>query len=315
MSDAVTEVTQTPEQQVEQAEADFSAGFDAVQAKASPEATPEKTEPAAEETAAPAKTDADATAETAKATEAEKPLIAGYTEEQLKAALGKGAAWETEVRKAFSKIGELNRTIQDISKALAAGKTTRKITAEQLKRVNEELPGLGDALAADLSDVLGSAEVAQAQAEEQAKEQGKPFDQDAFFKEKVAPLLEEVRAGANRNAEERLLRYAHPDYMTVIYADPKEGRWTPEFETWVKTLPAERQGQIQNSEDAIQVAGFVTEFKDWSQKQKKDKERNKTRLESAITPKGAAQQGGPVIKDDEALFNDGFNAAGKRYAR
>lgn len=243
-------------------------------------------------------------------TPAEKPaLIAGMTEEQWTAAVGKAANVEQlreEIRKNFGQYGELKRTLEDLSKKFAAGAGTgsaRKITAAMLKRVNEELPGLGDALAQDLSEVLGTAEAAQ----EKAESQGKTFDPDAYFKQAIVPALEQLESRANERAELRIVKSLHRDFETVVKST--------EFSAWLKTLPEERQKEIRDSEDGFVAADAVSEFKGFTDKQKKAKDQKKARLETAVTPQGASQAGGPVSKDDEALFNDGFKDAGRRYAR
>jgi hypothetical protein len=171
---------------------------------------------------------------------------------------------------------------------------------------------LGDALAADLSEVLGAAGAEQAKAE--AK--GQTFDQEKFWAEKVEPALKKTREEANLAAEEKVLRFAHPDYRKVIYANATDGKWTPEFEAWAKAQDPEKQKLIQNSEDAIQVAGFVTEFKAAAEKAKKEKEQKAKRLESAVTPRGVpGGVGSAQNEDEEAEFAKGFSKAGRQYAR
>lgn len=313
MTEAATEVTQTEEQIAAQEETDLSAGFNKVHGdKPSTEKTPDSK---VEQKAADAKpagneqttgTEVRTGATTVDEGKPKAPLIAGMTEEQLKAALGKGAAWETEVRKVFSKVGEINRTVQELSKAIAAGsnKSTRKITAEQLKRVSEELPGLGEALAQDLAGIFGDTEVATKQAEATAAAQGKPFDADAFFAEKIGPALETVKAQANESAQTELLEYMHPGYSATLK--------TPEFNTWLQSLPAARQKEVVESPRAVVAGKAIAEFKDWHAKAQKAQERNKTRLEGAITPKGGGSPPGQPTQDDEADFASGFKKATRK---
>lgn len=299
MTEAVVEqVVETPNAETE--DADFAKGF--AEARGVQPPAEEKTEPKPE-------VKVEVKVEEQAQAQAKPTLIAGMTEEQWNAAVAKAVDAETlrkEVRQNFGQIGELKRTLGEINTKLAAGAgsgAARKITAAMLKRVNEELPGLGDALAQDLSEVLGSAEVAQAKAESQ----GKAFDPDAYFKDAIVPALEKLEARANDRAELRIVKSIHRDFETVVKS--------PEFGGWLKTLPEPRQKEIRESEDGFVAADAVTEFKGYVEKQKKAKEQKTTRLEAAVTPQGAAQAGGPIQKDDEALFNDGFNTAGKKYAR
>lgn len=300
------------------AEADLSAGFDKVrgEAKPSPEAktAEKKSEPKAEEPkkeeAAPAAEPAKPAAETPVAEKpveapAEKPtLIAGMTEAEWTAAVAKGVgpvaeAMRAEIRKNFSQIGTINRTVQELQKKLSAGSPGRKITPEMLKRVNEELPGLGDALAHDLSEALGSAEVAQAAAESK----GQAFDQEKFFAEKIGPALQQIEDRANEKAELRIVKSIHRDFETVVKS--------PEFGAWLGTLTPERQTEVRESNDGFVAADAVTEFKVWKDKAEKEKAKKTTRLEAAITPKGGGAQSKPT-QDDEADFNAGYKKAAKK---
>lgn len=307
---AATEVTQTDEQIAAQAETDLSAGFDKVHGKVpSPEAKPADKvvdKPADALPAGNAVSEVK-TAVTPVEPAPKGPLIAGMTEVELKAALGKGAAWEAEVRKVFSKVGEINRTVQEMKTAIAAGgnkSSTRKITAEQLKRVSEELPGLGEALAQDLAAIFGETETSTAQAQAKAEAQGKPFDGEAYFAEKIGPALEVAKAQANEAAQTELLEFMHPDYGTTVNS--------PEFKAWLQSLPAERQKEVAESPRAVVAGRAITEFKDWSAKAQKAQERNKTRLEGAITPKGGGSPPGQPTQDDEADFAKGFKKATRK---
>lgn len=288
----------------EQEDADFAKGFDSAAAVAPADTKAEqKPEPQAE-----TKPEEKVEAKPEEKPVEQKPLIAGMTEEQWNAAVAKAVDAEglrTEVRKNFGQIGELKRTITELSQKLSASATpgaARKITAAMLKRVNEELPGLGDALAQDLSEALGAAEVAQ----QKAEDQGKAFDPKAFFTESVLPALQQVEARANERAELRIVKSIHRDFETVVK--------TPEFATWLGTLAPARQKEVRESEDGFVAADAVTEFKKYSDEQKKAKAKKQTRLEAATTPQGAGQAGGPTPKDEDAEFNAGFQQAGKKYA-
>lgn len=299
MTEAVIET-----QNAEQEDADFAKGFTDARPVEAPAEKPEA-KPATE--AVEAKPAVEAPKEEPKPT-----LIAGMTEEQWNAAVAKAVDAEGmrgEIRKNFGQFGELKRSFDDLSKKLAAGSPSaaRKITKEMLKRVNEELPGLGDALAQDLSDALGSVEAAQEQAQAKAENQGKAFDPDSFFKSVVVPALQEVEARNNERAELRIVKSVHRDFDTVVRS--------PDFAAWLKTLPEERQKEVRESNDGFVAADAVTEFKGYAEKQKKAKEQNKTRLEKALPAASAGGPSGPVSKDDEALFADGFKQADRKYAR
>lgn len=311
----MTEVVEAPN--AEQEDADFEKGFNEARAHEAP--AEKKPEQPAEKPEAEVASEPKAQAKPEEKTEAkpeEKPaeqkptLIGGMSEQDWNAAVAKAAgidALRQEIRKNFGQYGEVKRSLDDLAQKFAAGSQSgaarKKITAEMLKRVNEELPGLGDALAQDLSEVLGAAEAA----EKKAEDQGKAFNPDAFFAEKLAPALKELEARANERAELRIVKSIHRDFDTVVKSE--------EFRGWLDALPADRQKEIRESEDGFVAADAVTEFKDHSAKQKKAKEQKKTRLESAVTPQGAPSAAGPTPKDEDADFDQGFKEAGKKYAR
>lgn len=289
---------------VEDEEAAFAAGYEKTAQGDEPSPVAKPAESAAtESTAAAPKTE-----ETPKVEDPPAPgtLIAGMTEAELKAALGKSgeveARLQAEIRKNFGQIGEMNRTIKELKDSLAAAPSARKLT---LTKLRADFPDLADALEADLS----AADTATATAQAEAKTQGTTFDPDAYFAEKVGPALAEAEARANRNAEVRILKYAHPDYQTVIYADPKEGLYTDEFKAWNATQTPERQKLIQDSEDAIEIAGIVTEFKAWKAAQAKAAKSKKDRLENAVAPTSNGAAPPAPETDEDALMAKGYARA------
>lgn len=288
MTTDTTEVSQEEVVTTEQEDADFTAGFNKVHG----------IEPSTETPETPATTETVETPEEPAAQE--EPRVFGMTEAELKAQLNKGAAWEAQVRNAFGKIGEVNSAIQRIERALAAGKSGRKITPEMLAKVNAELPGLGTALAEDLSTILGAAEAAEVKAEAQAQAQGQAFDPKAFFEQQVAPAIAEAQARAVEAAQTELLESLQPDYVKTVN--------TPEFQKWLGKQTPERQAEIKDSTRAVVASKAIAEFKDVQAKAKQ----NKARLEGAITPKGGAPAQSRQTQDEEADFAAGFKKARNR---
>lgn len=299
-----TEQNLTAEQQQEADEA-FSAGYGEPAAKAADESKPVETATPGE--AAPAKKEEAAAAPAA----AEPVLINGMPEAEWNAAVARAAtplveAARAEIRKNFGQIGEVNKALKEIREQIAAGRSTtasrKKITAEALKRVDEELPGLGTALAADLAEFLDSpavaAEAATAQANAEAR--GQVFDAEAFFSTKIGPALAQLEARANERAELRIVKSMHRDFDQVVAS--------PEFGSWLGTLPAEEQTRIRDSEDGFVAADAVTDFKAWRTAQQQAKAKNKDRLKGAITPQGDRQPASHVSNDEEAAFAAGYDS-------
>jgi hypothetical protein len=305
VTEVVAEVTQTPEQIAAAAEASFVKGHEKVRGVEPTPDSPEKTETKAEPAA---EVKAEATAETKTEVKAEAqpepPKVFGLTEAEFKAEMAKagsaGAKVNEEVRKVYSKIGEINRTVQELTKNLSAGKTSRKITAEALKRVNDELPGLGKALAEDLSEILGGAEVAQAT----AQTQGQPFDPDKYHAEKLAPALEAMEARIVKVSEEaqtELLAYMHSDYEDFLKTDT--------FKAWLQTLPADRREFVVTSPRAVVAGSAITEAKKWAEAKQKAEKKANERLEAAIPPKGSNAAPVQHTPDEEDSFRKGYKKA------
>lgn len=290
------------DQAAQEAEAAFSAGYGEPDAKASDQPDPAET----------------ATTDSSKAAKAVEPvpakpepvLINGVPEAEWNAAVAKAATplveqARAEIRKNFGQIGEVNKALKEIREQLAAGGSTvsrKKITAEALKRVNEELPGLGDALAQDLADFLDSpavaAQAATAQAAAEAK--GQTFDPKAFFETMIGPALAQVEARTNERAELRIVKSMHRDFDQVVAS--------PEFSAWLGTLPAEEQAHIRDSEDGFVAADAVTDFKAWRTAQQQAKTKNQNRLTRAVTPQGDAVPSSHIANDEESAFDAGFKS-------
>ena len=296
-----TEVQQPQVQSAEQVEADeaFSAGFGDAPAQAATETGPVE---GASTEAKPV---------TDKTVAAPEPvLINGVPEAEWNAAVAKAAGplveqARAEIRKNFGQIGEVNKALKDIQAKLAAGGTPaarKKLTSEALKRVNEELPGLGDALAQDLSEFLDSPAVAAeaAAAKETAEAKGQTFDPEAFFTQKIGPALAQIEDRANQKAELRIVKSVHRDFETVVQS--------PEFAGWLGTLPAERQKTIRESDDGFIAADAVTEFKAHRDKSVKAKADKTNRLESALTPSGDRRPSSHVSNDEDADFDKGYKS-------
>ena len=295
-----TEPAQTPEQVTE----GFATGYNRAKGLEQPEKTEAtadtKTEPEKKsETTEPAKTEP-AVVEPVK--------VLGFTEAELRAELGKTGAVsklvEKEISKVYGKIGEIGRTIQTLQQGLATSKTGRKITPEALKRVNEELPGLGTALAQDLTEILGGAEAAQAAAEGK----GQIFDADKYHAEKIAPALAEMQARivkakdeATESAQSELLTYMHPDYEVFIKSDT--------FKSWLQTQPADRRKEVVTTPRAVVAGKAIAEAKQWAEAKKKEAAKAKSKLDAAIP---ATKGGAAAIQqapDASASFRRGYTRA------
>ena len=294
---AVAQTAEQTQAAAVEAEEAFSAGYGEPEAKAPGEQSP--AENATNEGAQPVK-------EAAAAPAVVQPvLINGMPEAEWNAAVARAATplveqARAEIRKNFGQIGEVNKALKEIRDNIAAGGSTasrKKLTAEALKRVNEELPGLGDALALDLAEFLDSPATA---AKAAAEASGQVFDAEAFFSTKIGPALSQLEARANERAELRIVKSMHRDFDQVVIS--------PEFVAWLGTLPAEEQTRIRESEDGFVAADAVTDFKAYRKAQGQAKANNQNRLQSALTPSGDKQPGSHIANDEESAFDAGFKS-------
>lgn len=299
MAEQVTEQQEVVEQEQvtqteKEADASFAAGYNkakGIEAKVEKPDTEEKTE--VTETTEPAQNNVVATVEPVK--------VFGMTEQEFKTALTQagqgGVQANVEVRKAFGKIGEISRTLQDLSKNLSA-KGGRKITVDKLKRVEAELPGLGAALAQDLSEALDGAEQAQAA----AAEKGQQFDPEKYHNEKVAPALSAIEtrlAEVTDGIQSSLLSFMHPGWKSYLKTD--------DFKNWLKTLPDARKTAVIDSPHAEDAGQAIADAKTWAEQQKKAAKKQQNKLEAAVGPQGTGAAPVKQQLDDEAAFRKGYN--------
>lgn len=250
-------------------------------------------EPPADELAAAPEPQASEDAPETPAAEEPAPqqtLIAGLTEEQVKALLLKAGEVDTlaeRIEKSFGKFGELNRTIQQLQQQRSGG----QLSAASLKRLSEEFPEMAEMLASDLNEALSGTGGA-----------GQPaFDPDQFD-QVLSARVADIKIGLEREMEKRLLKREHRDWETVVTSD--------DFKLWrANVLPAEESERLGNSWDSEFIADKLTEFKAWKGKAAASKENKQKRLEAAVTPRGDAG-GPPTLNDDEAFLAGFKNARG-----
>lgn len=332
-----------------QADADMAAGYEAARkAKAGPPAAGQvavKTAAAADTTQAANATAANNTVadETKTAVAAPAPATAAASgpDPSVKAYM------DGEVRKVHNKIGELNRTIQDLAKSLATSKTPaarKAITAEMLKEVNDELPGLGDALAKSLGRIFdspeGTAEMLQAKAAAEAK--GQEFDPEKYFAEKVAPALKDAEARSAAQLPTMMADLEQKIYLNIAHKGWDKTVKTPEFIAFAYEggpTEAERRAMSQlEATDPAQAERLLTDYikrypQWWADKGSKvmsDKAEDaislldsfvakkqpaattrtrqdpKARLERSVAPSGGGAAHQPVVLDEDAAMAQGY---------
>ncbi len=299
-----------PDEPQEDTEAAFAAGFsgthDTVAAapevktvsEAKPETKPDSpSTPQTEPAAAPAPA-------------AEPVKFGGMSEDEFKALVSKIPALEQqlpgiqqavqeEIRKIYGKFGELNRTIE----ALRAG---RKVTAAQMKRLNQEFPEIAGMLADDLNEAWAIPEPQTDQTAQGQPQTAPPSAapapqalQQADIQKLIEGSVQSAVAGISAQAERKALALAHPDWEEVAQS--------PEFATWLQSLPSEQARIYAESEDAKVAAEAFSLFKQAKQAKVTTRQTKQDRLQRAVAPTGEAAPKPDTI-DDEQAFVMGFQS-------
>lgn len=290
-------MTEALQEQTDKEVADaFAAGF-----TDTPQQTEAKPEPVATEQQESAEPSTQAVEEPQPEEKAEtQPETVTITAEQWKSVQDKLAEIDSFkerstrlVDQSFGKIGELNRTLQQLQPMVnKAGGV--KLSAASLKRLGTEFPEMAQMLAEDLSEALGA-----------APQEEKPVEQKPEVE--AAPAVPTVEIKHLLSIDK-----AHPDWRDTIRSE--------DFNKWGNSLPAGMFESIVTSNDYETVITALDAFKVYQQKQLAAKPRgtevpaespvppkkqNVTkRLEAAITPRGTAST--PSSLTDGDLFRQGF---------
>lgn len=269
------ETTGQVEQQAteEQIQAAMQAGFDEAVTGVAPTETPaQTTEPAAE----PAPQEAMPEAEPVVA---EEPVIAGYKESELRAKLAKLDKLDELDRVRDSVRGDyggLKKAIEELRAAQAKPATTDSRLAKMIAKLEDEFPEM-------------FADIPRDEHPASAEEKPAPVVDQAEVDRRIAEATAQIKAEADKTVAIKLIDFKHPDRMVI--------KDTPEFKTWVATLPANEQDEVWNTWDANVLSAKFDAFKEWNTKRL----RNAERLKGAVTPKGVARAAPATISDEQAM--------------
>jgi hypothetical protein len=277
------------EQTKEQAEKDFEAGRAMARGNVMGEKPeheqpePEKTEPKEQPEESPAEPAEDR--EKLPAEPAESRFF-GLTEDEVKTALGKAGelddlktSFNSEIRKLQGRYGEISGELKKLA-------TTRQITRQSFKKLEQEYPEIADALTDDLGalTVGGITE---------------PGNLAEEFNSRLNQTRVELAADFNR----RLVNMARPDWL--------QKRNSPDWGLWKGTLPVEKRREYDSTIDADVAIRAIDEFDTW-RNQGQGKKKKEDRLNRAMTPSGTAQEPAKKNLGAEAEFEAGRKAARKR---
>lgn len=263
------------EQQTEQQSNDeFEAGFNAVRGSDEQSPEPEKqapVEPQSEAAEQPETPKADAEPE------AEKPVLAGLTESQIKTLLERAARVddiEKQLRQAHGKIGELNGTLKEL-------KTPKAQPTH-------------DAPAGD-GDVEDDFE--------------RDFPEVARIARKVA--ADAAKANAPAVAPADYQREIQMALMDTLHDGWRETVTSQDFALWLATQPEDVQQTYHTTESAKVLGSVIGGFKDWQKSAQSRSAKSQKRLEAALTPDGVPSRVTTAPSADDE-FAAGFYSVRQR---
>lgn len=249
----------------QQAQDDFAAGFNGDAPAEQAEVTPD-VKPVEE----------------AKVDEVDEPVLAGLTESQVKSLLERSArvdGLEEQIRKANGKIGEMNGYLQELRKPKEpTHEAPAPVDDAELAELETDFPEISRLIAVRARQI----------AQEMIGQGEKPD---------VQAIREGVGNELRLEMQMQLLDMQHDDWREVVATD--------EFGMWLATQPEETRKTYNETASAKEYGKIVTDYKQWSANTATRSQRNKQRLESAITPSGVPART-PPTKSDEDEFRAGF---------
>lgn len=216
-----------------------------------------------------------------------KAVLAGMTEDQIKALLAKAGEVDelkSQVRNVFGRFGELNSRIQQLQKPEPA------TSAPQAAQLNKELARQYHE--AILDGDMEKADELLLSMQSRGNSQVSGADANAAFEEKLTQQ--------EKKFEARILKSRHRDYHELTQTD--------DFKKWGATLPPDEWHNLNESWDALYIADKYDEFKAWRSAQEnksvqadQQRQQRTKRLENAVTPSNSAPVGAPVVTEEEAM--------------
>ena len=275
-----TEAVESQEVEVAVDDEAFAAGFSEARGDEPPASEPAPEPVQAEEQAEQPAVEAEPEPEP------QQNLIAGMTEDQLRAAILKANEVDhlkSQLDKAFGKVGEVNRTLMQLQQ-----RSSVNLDKAKFKRLSEEFPEIAEMLASDLNDALG-----------EVGGQSPAVDPEQFEK-----VVDERLIAMQQAQERRFLSRMHRDWESVVTSD--------EFKLWQQNvLPPEDAQVLATSWDSDFISDKLDEFKAWRSKATAAKENKQKRLEQAVTPRGDTREPPTAQTEDEAFLAAFKSARGR----
>jgi hypothetical protein len=199
--------------------------------------------------------------------------------------------------KTFGKIGGLERVIKELQSATPAGEAV-ELSEEDMADFAAEYPELASLQRTVLNKALSKIKLrGTGTAETIAPEQI-----DEMVAKRLDPALKGVDERVEHLVESRLLSRDFPDWREIVDAGNPESK-NP-YRTWLASQPAEYQNQVNSATSSDIVRSSITKFKD-AEKAAKAISQRQSRVEAAVTPRGAGGNAASTPTDDDE-FEAGF---------
>lgn len=308
-----------PETQVvDDSDADFEAGFNAVRGgESAPKSQPD---PQASEQSAQSKPETDTSTEqdaepgisnadgsTGTVFEQKDPttreLLSRIDQLQntVRNIAGNFGGLKSELQRELREISRLQQVREAEPQGSPAAEGARKTQQLILKRVKENWPDFADDLAADLSETIGAAKAAPT---------FNPMEIEQRVSQRVSQEVNTVEQRLSAETLEVLL----PDWQATIstrdtngnLVKDSTGRYIPsrEFMSWLQSKGPDFEGQFWSTNSPKFLIGAIREFKSALDGSKGNNKQ--ARLKSAVVPQGRGGAAPQAELDEEALMNRGF---------
>lgn len=261
--------TDTEEQALEQQESEaMSLGFDSVR-------NPDEAQHAEQYAAAADTEPTDDPQESV--SQDEQPVFAGMTATEIKTLLERASRFDDQLAKAHGKIGELNRTLQQITAQQPAPKASAEFDSvddADLSEIEELFPEFAPAVEAKARRIA-----------QEVMAQQQPAQTDPAQLQQTIALA--------------VMDATRPEWRNTVQ--------TEDFQKWIAAQPDDYQRTYASTWDTAVFSGVLTDFDAARRATTARTTKNQTRLEAALTPDSRTSRISHAATEMDAM-QAGFDA-------
>ena len=207
----------------------------------------------------------------------QQPVFAGMTENEIKALLDRAARFDDQLAKAHGKIGELNRTLQQLTAPQPAPQASAEVGKADdvdLSEIEELFPEFTPAVEAKARRIAH---------EVMAQQQPAQTDPEQLQQTIALAVMDATRPGWRNTVQ------------------------TDDFQTWIAAQPEDYQQTYASTWDTAVFSGVLTDFETARRATTARTTRNQTRLEAALTPDSRTSRVSHAATEMDAM-QAGFDA-------